>query len=66
MKIALNAHEKDTLNRAIAVLTDYSRVYSAMVENKRGMNFDRAGSAINMINEIIKESDDLLKEGATV
>lgn len=56
MKITLSAREYNHLEAACDVLEKYSRMYSAMVLNETGMNHDTAGTAINMIKSILKES----------
>ena len=55
MKIILNEREIDTLTRAIEFLEKYSAMYSAMIKNEPGNNFDTAGTAAGMLKTIIKE-----------
>ena len=59
MTIALSAREINKLDSALEVLTKYSRVSREIVKDMTGMHHDTAGTAANMINEILKEQKEI-------
>lgn len=57
MTIQLNQKEKDKITQVIEILSDYSAMYSALVKGKAGNFHDTAGSAVNLLQSILKEQE---------
>lgn len=55
--ISLNKRELDKINAVIDILKEYSNIYSAVIKDHTGTYHDTAGSAINLLNEIIENNN---------
>lgn len=55
--IELEPRERDTIQRTIDILSEYSRIYSESVRGHAGTHHNRAASAINLLSAIIDEQN---------
>ena len=60
--ITFNQKEKDTIERTIEILNEYSRVYSASVYGKKGIFHDTAASAAGMLESLINKDKEVENE----